>query len=333
MTTDLRGNFLSPMNRIDRLTAILIQLQGKKIVKASEISERFNISLRTVYRDVKALQEAGVPIGAEAGTGYYIVDGYHLPPVMFSKEEAAALLTAEKLMEKYSDHSNEKQFGFAMEKIRSVLRGSDKDYLENLDDNIAVVKYQPLHLQGDDFPNKFLSDIQQSIGNQQVLSMEYFSFKDEVATRREIEPVGIFHMSHNWHLIAWCRLRQGYRNFRIDRIRKLQVQPERYEKAKHVSLKDYMATQFKMEGEEFEECRILMETRVVKYINSQKYYFGLVAERNLGEKTEMVFLQPPRGYFPRWLITFGNSVEVLGPDSLKEWVIKYATEIRDHYLK
>ncbi|MBV8255118.1 MAG: YafY family transcriptional regulator [Chitinophaga sp.] len=321
------------MNRIDRLTAILIQLQGKKIVKASEISERFNISLRTVYRDVKALQEAGVPIGAEAGTGYYIVDGYHLPPVMFSKEEAAALLTAEKLMEKYSDHSNEKQFGFAMEKIRSVLRGSDKDYLESLDDNIAVLSYQPHHLQNEEFPNKFLSDIQQSIGNQQVMSMEYFSFKDEVATRREIEPVGIFHMSHNWHLIAWCRLRQGYRNFRVDRIRKVHVLSERYEKAKHVSLKDYLTQQFKHEEGLLEECKILMETRVVKYINAQKYYYGLVSEKNMGDKTEMLFLQPPKGYFTRWLLTFGNSIEILGPESLKESMMQHAIELRDHYLK
>ena len=102
------------MNRIDRLSAILIQLQGKKVVKASEIAERFNISLRTVYRDVKALQESGVPIGAEAGTGYYIVEGYHLPPVMFNREEAAALLTGEKLMEHFSDRSNRQQFSSAM---------------------------------------------------------------------------------------------------------------------------------------------------------------------------------------------------------------------------
>jgi len=82
------------MNRIDRLTAILIQLQSKKVVRAEEIADRFEISLRTVYRDVKALMEAGVPIGSEAGTGYFIVDGYHLPPVMFNQEEASALLMA-----------------------------------------------------------------------------------------------------------------------------------------------------------------------------------------------------------------------------------------------
>ncbi len=78
------------MNRIDRVTAILIQLQSKKIVRAQEIAERFSISLRTVYRDIKTLEEAGIPIAGEAGVGYSIMEGYRLPQVMFTKEEAIA---------------------------------------------------------------------------------------------------------------------------------------------------------------------------------------------------------------------------------------------------
>ena len=88
------------MNRIDRLTAMLVHLQSKKVVKAEEMANRFEISLRTVYRDVKALMEAGVPIGSEAGKGYFIVDGYHLPPVMFTQDEASSMLLAGKFVEK-----------------------------------------------------------------------------------------------------------------------------------------------------------------------------------------------------------------------------------------
>src|ERR1051326_614442 len=102
------------MNRIDRLTAILIHLQTKRVVKAEEISDRFEISLRTVYRDVKALMEAGVPIGSEAGKGYFIVDGYHLPPVMFNQEEASSMLVAGKLVEKLTDQSIRKAFESAL---------------------------------------------------------------------------------------------------------------------------------------------------------------------------------------------------------------------------
>ena len=86
------------MNRIDRLAAILIQLQSKRLVKAQEIADKFDISLRTVYRDVKALEEGGVPVIGEAGSGYTLMEGYRLPPVMFSQEEATALLTASKLI-------------------------------------------------------------------------------------------------------------------------------------------------------------------------------------------------------------------------------------------
>ncbi|HZB12127.1 MAG TPA: HTH domain-containing protein, partial [Chryseolinea sp.] len=106
------------MNRIDRLTAILIQMQTKRVVKAEEIADRFEISLRTVYRDVKALMEAGVPIGSEAGKGYFIVDGYHLPPVMFTQEEGSAMLFAGKLVEKMTDKSIRKEFESALLKIK-----------------------------------------------------------------------------------------------------------------------------------------------------------------------------------------------------------------------
>src|SRR3954463_4872434 len=128
------------MNRIDRLTAILIQLQSKKIVKAEEIACRFEISLRTVYRDVKALMEAGVPIGSEAGKGYFIVDGYHLPPVMFNQEEASAMLVAGKLVEKLTDQSIRKAFESALLKITSVLNESEKDHLENLQSAVHVYR-------------------------------------------------------------------------------------------------------------------------------------------------------------------------------------------------
>ncbi len=97
------------MNRIDRVSATLIQLQSKKFVTAGEIAERFGISKRTVYRDVKALEEAGVPLGGEPGKGYFLVEGYHLPPVMFTPEEASSMLTAEKIVEKMADRSVERE--------------------------------------------------------------------------------------------------------------------------------------------------------------------------------------------------------------------------------
>src|ERR1700704_2719720 len=116
------------MNRIDRLHAILTHLQSKKLVTAQEMADRFNISLRTVYRDVKALDESGVPVIGEAGSGYTIMEGYRLPPVMFTQEEASALLLGGKMAEHRTDASLKKHLDTAMFKIKAVLRSGDKEH-------------------------------------------------------------------------------------------------------------------------------------------------------------------------------------------------------------
>lgn len=106
------------MNRINRVTSILIQLQSKKIIPAKEIAQRFNISLRTVYRDIRTLEEAGIPIGSEAGKGYFLVEGFLLPPVMFTAAEVGALITAGKFLNCHGDESFIKDFDSAMYKIK-----------------------------------------------------------------------------------------------------------------------------------------------------------------------------------------------------------------------
>ncbi len=108
------------MNRINRVTSILIQLQSKKIIPAKEIAQRFNISLRTVYRDIRTLEEAGIPIGSEAGKGYFLVEGFLLPPVMFTAAEVGALITAGKFLNCHGDESFIKDFDSAMYKIRYI---------------------------------------------------------------------------------------------------------------------------------------------------------------------------------------------------------------------
>ncbi len=232
------------MNRIDRLTAILIHLQTKRVVKAEEISDRFEISLRTVYRDVKALMEAGVPIGSEAGKGYFIVDGFHLPPVMFTQDEANSMMLAGKLVEKIADKSVRAAFDSALYKIKSVLNEVDKDNLETLDSHIEVFFNGRSEAQQDHtFPDHFMTQIQRAVASKQVLKLDYCSSTGE-ATERLVEPAGIFYYSLAWHLIGWCRLRNGYRDFRADRIKNLAIRNEKFVSHSSSSLKEYMETMF-----------------------------------------------------------------------------------------
>src|SRR5437870_10711526 len=126
------------MNRVDRLMAMVLRLQSRRVVRAEDIAAHFEISVRTVYRDIAALGEAGVPIMAEAGIGYSLVKGYHLPPVMFTTEEASALSTGGQLVEHLTDASLRRQMESALLKIRSVLPRDRQDYLDRLRRSTAV---------------------------------------------------------------------------------------------------------------------------------------------------------------------------------------------------
>ena len=126
------------MNRIDRLQAILIQLQSKRVITAQEMADRFEVSLRTIYRDIRALEQGGVPIGAEAGIGYYLSEGYHLPPIMFTREEASALLLAGKFFEKHTDKNQQSHFRDALYKVKAVLDMNKKEELEDLETKISI---------------------------------------------------------------------------------------------------------------------------------------------------------------------------------------------------
>lgn len=315
------------MNRIDRLTAILIQLQSKRIVKAEEIAERFEISLRTVYRDVKALMEAGVPVGSEAGKGYFIVDGYNLPPVMFTQEEASAILMAGKLVEKMTDNSIRKSFESALLKIKSVLKDSEKDHLENLESYIEVVRQpgaQP------DFPNRFLGDIQQAVVNKVVVDIEYCANYTDEVTKRTIEPIGLFYYSAAWHVIAWCRLRKDYRDFRADRIKDLVKSGQRFNDHNLLSLQEYLKT-VTQANRELEKVIVLFDKKVARYIGVQKHMYGYVSEEDLGDKIRMTFLTGYVRSIARWLLLFGNTVAVEAPGHLMDIMLELLEELNAHY--
>lgn len=299
------------MNRIDRVTAILIQLQSRRVVKAQDVAERFGISLRTVYRDVRTLEEAGIPVVGEAGVGYSIMDGYRLPPVMFTREEAMAFLTAEKLIEKLTDTSTEESYKSAMYKIRSVLRASEKDMLDHIDHHIEVIRNcQPAEKQA----VNPLQMILKSIAGKQVMSIRYFANHSQQHTARSVEPIGIFLSGGQWHLIAYCRLRSDYRDFRIDRISHIETTEELYH-TQHPTLKVYINQMSK--EKDLKTVVMRVEKSIMKYLNEQKFYNGFVSEKEVDGMIEMTFLSASLEGFLRWYMMFPDKAEIMEPEELK----------------
>jgi len=315
------------MNRIDRLTAILIQMQTKRIVKAEEIADRFEISLRTVYRDVKALMEAGVPIGSEAGKGYFIVDGYHLPPVMFTQEEGSAMLFAGKLVEKMTDNSIRKAFESALIKIKAVLNESEKDHLESLQSHIEVRK-MPQDEQP--FPNHFLTSLQKAAVEKEVVRIEYSTNYTEEVTWREVEPIGLFFYGNAWHLIAWCRLRSGYRDFRTDRIKTLKSTGTKFDARNLLSLQEYLATVVQG-NREMEKVVVVFEKSQARFIGHAKYLYGFASEEEVDTKVRMTFLTSYLKSLCKWLLMFGNGVTLEQPEKAKDIITELLEELNFHY--
>ena len=310
------------MNRIDRLVAILLQLQSTRRVKAKDIAERFSLSLRTVYRDIKALEEAGVPVIGEAGTGYSLMEGYRLPPVMFNQDEATALLTASKLVESKTDVGIIKHYTSALDKIRAILRHAEKDHIEEIDEHIAVMNhpaivYQPqsdLHLQ----------PILKAISSAVALQIHYTSIEKNETTKRKVEPVGIYYMGSHWYLIAWCQMRNDYRNFRTDKIEKLQVTEEPISKM-HPPLQSFIK---QMSAErEVHKVVIDVDPDVVKYLGEQKYYNGYVKEEPMGDMVRITFLTGSLMGFSRWFMLFGDHSRIIEPVELNELVAQIAEGI------
>ncbi|WP_158531170.1 helix-turn-helix transcriptional regulator [Algoriphagus chordae] len=313
------------MNRIDRLTAILTHLQSKRRVRASELAARFEVSLRTIYRDVRSLEESGVPIIGEAGQGYSLVEGYRLPPIMFSREEALALLVAEKMVEKSLDAQNSKSFKEALIKIKAVLKSTEKDFLVEVEDTIKVLKTNSSRSMN--MSSKAFQLVLQAISEKKVIASTYVTFDPEHTTHRELEPVGLFHSYEQWYLMAYCRLRKDYRTFRLDRFTVLDITDISYSTAKHPSLQSYLD---KIASEQ-KLYQIILEVPdgSLKYIANSKYNNGFVSEKRVDKLTEMTFMSSSIEGFVRWIISLGDMVLVKEPPLLRARLAELIGEIKE----
>jgi predicted DNA-binding transcriptional regulator YafY len=315
------------LNRFDRILAIWIQLQANRVVKAQDLSQKFGVSLRTIYRDIRSLEAAGIPIIGEAGVGYSIMEGYRLPPVMFTREEAASFIAAEKLTGNFLDKSLGAHFQSAMEKIKMILHGPTQDHISAIESHIRIHPARELfHQQSPDAMKLLL----ESIAGKTQLHMSYQAAPGKEYTERHVEPVGIFFEHGSWYFMGYCHLRKEYRQFRTDRIHQLRHTLIPFHRA-HPPLEDLR----KKESPEQDRTRIVlrMDSNVVKYICSSRIYYGLVSEKEADGMTELTFMtHVSLEGFARWFLMFADAAEIVEPIALKE-VVQQLLEQMLHNLQ
>lgn len=212
------------INRISRIIKIFTYLQSKTLVTATFLAEKFDVSVRTIYRDIRSLEQAGVPIHTEEGKGYSIMEGYKIPPIMFTEEEANALITAGQFVLKNTDTSLIRYYTEAISKVKAVLQYSKKEKTQLLSERIAV-KPKIEH----EYSTNTLTLFQNALVDYRLLEITYLSGYKNEETQRQIEPFALYNNLHeSWTLIAYCRLRKDFRLFRLERVLSIKILDEHF---------------------------------------------------------------------------------------------------------
>lgn len=317
------------MNRTDRLVAMVLHLQGRRVVRASELAEHFGITERTVYRDIAALGEAGVPISGEAGVGYSLLKGYQLPPVMFTAEEAVSLFVGGEMVKQFTDASLQAPMMSALDKLRAVLPRDRQDHVERLVSRTVIHGASSRRTSPEAAGQRWLLPVQQGLVLRRVLRMCYQGRDRDEETMRDVEPMGVAFYDGAWYLVAWCRLRVDYRHFRIDRIRRLELVPEKFEPREGFSFKEHMEA-FSATQQQTLPVRVWFH-RTAQDRARRESYATLIAEKARDGGAEFSLYAWSLEWMARWLLSFGDKAEAIQPPKLRALVRAEAEKIAEKH--
>ena len=198
------------MRRADRLFHIIQLIRGRRLTTAAYLAQRLEVSERTIYRDVADLQTQGVPLEGEAGVGYRLGAGFDLPPMMFTQDEAKALVASVRMAQAWMDPALATSAQDALGKILSVLPVDARVAAE------ALALYAPTG--GLPQPaQRTLQTLREAVQERRKVFLNYRDLSEK-ASERTVRPLGCFYWGKVWTLAAWCEQRNDFRSFRVDRV-------------------------------------------------------------------------------------------------------------------
>jgi len=316
------------LNRTERLFALILLLQNRPNMTSRELAEHFGVSRRTIFRDLRALSESGVPLTYAEGGGYEILEGYQLPPLMLSAREAATLLIGTEFMKLQSDASLRQDAGQVAMKIRSVLPKEVRAYIDRLKDSTVLDPYWLSAVKEDDEETGRWYELSEAVARQRSVLMEYFVQSRGEVTRRTVDPLGLVFYTDHWNLIAHDHLRGDIRNFRLDYIRKMHVLSERFELPPGFDLPEYLRERGASPNNR--RIRLRFATQIYSWAR-RSIPAELEEEREVPGGVEVTFYFENLDYVARWLMRFGRQVRVMEPDELKERILSETRAVAEQY--
>ncbi len=303
--------------KIERLMYILVTLLSKKYLKAHEVAELYQVSERTIYRDIDTLSLSGIPIYSKKGSngGFYIDEDYKLNSLLFSDLEKQFI--ADLAQSISSSYTNPKIEEFN-QKMSYLTQKTQVDFPYFFD--LSLWKSNQV----------FFDDIDIALTNNLVLEFLYTSYNGE-KTKRLVEPINLVCKNHVWYLYAFCLLRQEIRLFRVNRIRAIKVTNKEFNPSKHRKIdKQELASYFDRLTNSIE----MISVRLAFDKSVRAKVYDLFLEKDIIELTDSLMVQkemPKEKWLVETLLTFGGAVKVIEPDSLKEEIISQAKNILSQY--
>ena len=301
------------MNRTDRLLAIVLELQGRDRVTAEELAHIFEVTKRTIYRDIAALNESGVPVVSAAGQGYWLMEGYFLPPVSLTPDEAVMLTLGSEVMAQSFDAQYQAAATSASRKIEAVLSKTVQRDVTYFKENVRFISVD----------NKVLSDVhatlqgvRRAILEQKSLHLHYFKRADDhrgELTERTVNPHGLLHVNGVWMLSAYCHMRKAMRMFRLERVRQVAVLPETFTRQAGFSVHKLHGLQAQAQTV---TVALLFDFEVAQWVRERPAPYPSTYE-DTPEGLRVTLEVRRLGEILGWVLGWGTKVQVLGPESLR----------------
>jgi predicted DNA-binding transcriptional regulator YafY len=318
------------LNKTERLFALVLLLQNRPNMTSKDLADYFGVSRRTIFRDLRTLGESGVPLTYAEGGGYEILEGYQLPPLMFTAREAATLLVGTAFTKLQPDQSLRADADEVGLKIRSVLPEPVRDYIDRLQENTVIAPYirnlDPG--QGRHHEEGRWYDLSEAVAKQRSIYMQYYVASRDELTKRKVDPLGLVYYSDSWNLIAYDHLRKDVRNFRLDRIRKMRMMMDRFERPADFELEEYL----KEKGSNPRNERVTLRFHPRTYRWAKRSIPAEIEEEvQTDDGVQVTFYFENLDYVARWLLRYGTDVSVVEPDALRESLRQRALQLTHHY--
>lgn len=312
MRIKYRGKEWNDAMKLDRMLAIITYLLNHDKVKAQELADRFEVSVRTIYRDIDTISQAGIPIVAYQGAegGISIIEGYKLDKSILTSDEVFKIVTGLKGLHSISEDVKIK---LLIEKLTNIANKSD--YMPT--GNEIVIDLSPWNK--NDQLSLRLQEIKNAIRERKIIEFIYYS--NEKLTERKVEPHVIVFKQTNWYLYAFCLLRQDFRLFKLRRMNGLKITDD-----------SFVARDYSMDNVNWDEELDRYSTIVVLFDRSMKYsvhdIFGVdnyeIAEDG---RLKVTFHMGISGWLHGFLLGFGDKIEVLEPIELREMIKNIAKRV------